>query len=70
MNSLPLISVIELKNPLRIISTHKATREEIVEWINQAPNLQNRQQRKQLMHVFMYSSGPQTFLEALKIKHE
>lgn len=41
-----------------LLEVIKATREDIVRWINEAPNNLERSQRKQQMHGLMYSAGP------------
>ena len=68
-----LLTKLVIKNPGqpdKVIKVSEATTEELVAWINQAPDFQNRQERKQMMHGFMYSSGPQTFLEAMKARKQ
>jgi hypothetical protein len=55
-----------LTNPERVIKSSKATKKQLIEWINQAPTVESRLKRKQLMYVFMYNAGPKTFLEALE----
>ena len=53
-----IITIIELNNPIRILPIREATKEQIIEWINQAPTRENRQHRKQAMYIHLYSSGP------------
>ena len=50
-------------HPDKLIEAGKATREEIVSWINQAPTFENRQYRKQLFHAYTYGAGPKRLID-------
>ena len=68
MNKPTNITTLILKYPNRpdvIIPVTKATTEQIVEWINQAPDSTNRNLRKSMMHGFLYNMRPKTFLSML-----
>ena len=53
--------------PDRVISASEATKEQIRDWINQAPDNSNRQIRKQMMHAYMYGAGPTDLLKLAKV---
>ena len=66
MNS--LLTHIILKRPKfdLIVEWHKATDEQITEWINQAIDSNMRQLRKMEAHARRYSSGPRKLIEVYK----
>ncbi len=49
----------------RTVLAHTATLEEIVTWINQAPDASNRSERKQMMQYRLYGN-PQPLFDLMK----
>ena len=50
------------------ISLFEATRDQLVKWINEAPDIQNRTLRKQTCFARLYNAEPQTIANLLMSK--
>jgi hypothetical protein len=48
------------------VELHKATREQLTKWINEAHNKENRSARKQVCYAAMYSAGAQKLIDIMK----
>ena len=46
-----------------ILDPSKASKAQLAKWINQAPDNNNRQVRKQMLHGFTYGAGTQSLIQ-------
>lgn len=69
--SVEIVTHIILKSPdgsERVVEYNKATTDEILQWVNQAPDTSNRQRRKAIVYCKMYNMGPIKFIDMLGFK--